>query len=169
MDVKPEQFSNALLPILMTLLGIFTEVSLFIPEQMEAGITSTSSPNVNVFTLLPKLYPLQFLAFHTTEIILEQLEKAVLFMLVTLLPIVTEVKLLQLAKALLPILLTLLPIVTEVKLLQSEKAVVPIPITLFPIVTEVKLLQPEKALFPMLMTLLGISMEIKPVQSAKAE
>ena len=46
-DIKPEQSEKASSPILVTLSGIVTEVSLSIPLHKYAGICSTASPKVN--------------------------------------------------------------------------------------------------------------------------
>ena len=148
--------------MLVTLLGISIDDSLFIPKQHDAGMVSTSFPKTKDSTCEPKLPELlQFLAFHTTDVKLLQRVKALLPMLVTLLPIVTEVKPLHSAKAHSPMLVTLLGIVTEVKLLQLRKASSPMLVTLLGISREVKPLQPLKALLPMLVTLLPIVTEVK--------
>ena len=89
---------------------------------MEAGITSTSSPNVKEVTWFPKLKEGPFFAFH-----------------------IIEVKLLQPSKASSPMLVTLFPIVTDVKPVHPEKARSPMLVTLFGISIEVKPVQPWKA------------------------
>ena len=76
MEVKPLQSEKADSPMVVTLLGMVIDVRLVIPEQILCGITSTSFPNVKEVTWLPKFQPLQFLAFHTTDVTLLQLEKA---------------------------------------------------------------------------------------------
>ena len=59
--------------MLSTLLPIVIEVKLVIPEQMDAGITSTSSPNVKEVTWFPKLKEGPFFAFHIIDVKFEQL------------------------------------------------------------------------------------------------
>ena len=105
-DDKAEQFLNADDPIFFTLLGIATEVNWAIPEHKEDGITSTELPKENDFILLPKLYPLQFLAFHTISVILLQLAKAEEAILLKCIGIVMDLNFVQLLKALSPILVT---------------------------------------------------------------
>ena len=51
-EVKPVQLRNAFSPMLVTLLGIFMDLSLSIPKHKYAGIYSTLSPNVIDVTAL---------------------------------------------------------------------------------------------------------------------
>ena len=69
-------------------------------------------------------------------------------------PSVIDSRQLQSSKALLPIVLTLLPIVTVVRLLQCMKAHSPIVSTVLPIVTFLRFLRLlfQKALFSMVLT-----------------
>ena len=72
----PLQEEKASLPILVTLLGIIILVSCVIPLHIYEGIISTVSPNINDSTCEPNIQPLQFLAFHITEVIPLQPSKA---------------------------------------------------------------------------------------------
>ena len=128
--VKPVQLLKALLPIFTTLFGISILLNLLILLHKSSGITSTESPKTKFSTWFPKFHPLEFFAFHTTDVMLLQSSKALSPMLVTLFGMVTEVKPLQPRKAYSPMLVTLLGIVTEVKLRQPEKADSPMLVTL---------------------------------------
>ena len=78
----------------------------------------------------------------------------------------TEVRPLQLEKALLPIEVTELPMVTVVRPVQSEKAEFPIVVTELPMVTESRPVQPEKAEFPMVVTESGMFTDRIPLHQA---
>ena len=124
-DVRPIQLAKALLPMLVTLLGIINS-----PDK------SLQSENA----LLPMLVTLLGIVIEVNPI---QPEKALLPMLVTLLPIVTEVIPLQPEKALLPMLVTLLGIVIDVNPIQPEKALLPMLVTLLGIVIDVSRVIPS--------------------------
>jgi hypothetical protein len=88
---------------------------------------------------------------------------------VTLSGIVIELSEEQDEKALLPILVTLLPMIYSVTC--SPKIVLILALStieLESIVTEVNEVQPEKAQFPILVTLLGIVTEVSEEQPEKA-
>lgn len=82
-------------------------------------------------------------------------------MLFTLSGITIEVRAEHLEKALSYIIFTLLPMVTEFKLTQDSKAELPIQVTLSGIMIEVKVEQPKKALLQISVTLLPIETEVK--------
>ena len=75
------------------------EDSLVIPSHKLTGITSTESPKVTDSTCDPKFQPLQFFAFHNTDVIPLQPTNAVFLIVVTLLGISIEVSPEQLEKA----------------------------------------------------------------------
>ena len=78
-DERPEQLENALYPILVTLLGIVSEVIFGISSHIRYGIDLTSFPKTNdeiAFFASPKGAVSHCLAFQNTDFIFLQLENA---------------------------------------------------------------------------------------------
>jgi len=125
--VRPVQLKKALLPMLVTLLGMVTLVR---PVQREKAAPAIpfvpSSKTMLVFAGIVPLYlyatfaaytkPSGWLSNHAV------LEKASFPMLVTLSGMVTLVRPVQSEKASCPMLVTLFPMVTLVRLVQLSKA-----------------------------------------------
>ena len=99
------------------------------------------------------------------EVNLEQPEKALCPILVTLSGMLTEVRPVQCSKVDSSMIDTPVGIVMDVKAAQPENASSSISVTLFPKVTDVRRLQSLKAHFPMLVTLSGILMDVRRLQS----
>jgi len=150
-------------PMMVTLLGIVKEVSVF-PAGYVCKTKVLPFPNNMPLSEIYALFPVAtFIAVSFS-----QLEKAPPPMLVTLFGIVTLARLVQPEKVHCPMLVTLFGIVTLVRLVQPEKVHCPMLVILLGIVTLVRLVQPEKVHCPMLVMLLGIVTLVRLVQPEKA-
>ncbi len=116
--------------MLVTLLGIVTDVKPLQPQKAPPAMDSMPSGIVNAPEYEVGRHA-NICALYTGEVKPLQPLKANSPMLVTLFGIVIEVKPVHSSKACPPMLMTLLPIVTEVKPLQSKKALLPMLVTLY--------------------------------------
>ena len=152
MEVRPEQPKNALLPMLVTLLGIMVFLHPNMSELFDVLMIALQLLRES-YSVLP--------GSTMMEVRPEQAPNTLLPMLVTLLGMVMEVRPEQPENASSPMLVTSSPNMIssiDVNLLNE------LSIFLQSNVTDVRPEQPENALSPILVTLLGMVTEVRPEQ-----
>ena len=156
-EVSSEKLLNALLPILVTVLGIIVllqpRISVFVAVSMMALQLSRES----------------YLVFSTETLIEDnpvQPLKALAFMAVTLEGMFTEVRPMQPWNALSPILVT--PEGMSIEVRPKQPLNILLPMLVNPVGIVVRPVQPWNALYPMLVTLEGMVTEVRPMQSWNA-